>query len=800
MSLKILLVSAIAICVCVGSSAQQIVTEGGKAYRLHTVEKGEGLYRIGQTYGAEQEEIIAANPTLKTTGLKEGMVIRVPIKASEALREAQSETRPTKTYKVQQGETAYSVARKHDMSLTEFLQLNPQANSGVREGQEVKVYGSETIKNAEQSQTSEATVGYTVKKGDTMYSVAKAHGMTIPQFLALNPSSTAGLREGEVVKVRAQTALELYAMHTIGAGETLYSIGVKYGVKPQQILDANLMLDASALPIGTTIRIPTSRIPEEDDSFVYHRIAQGETLYSLSVRYDILQEKIRASNPGIDWGALQVGQVVAVPKHVKATKIVYKEHEVGRKETLFSIAQMYGIGVDELSEANGGLQALGLKKGMTLRIPQKVEVESVGPATADTAYIGNEVYRPNTREDYDYVAMGRPKIRVFLMLPFDAWNEVSNLRHSGVNTRVKPYEFKTRRYIEFYEGVRLALDSLSEAGANIELKVFDTNNRLDAVNQLTAETEKPDLIIGPAHQQEMPDILRYAEINRIPVVLPFAQADSTILGIPYAFQASYMDSINSRVIDERIAREAAAADKIILISPRGKSAVDKKRTERIKAECLKMGKTLTEHDYNPQKSSDFMALIGGSQKPKVMPETKMSVAIILPTNNEARVSSVLTSMSSAIESRPDVDVRLYAGSPWLSFHAIEPEVFHKLNTHIYSTFGIDYTSAKVRHTLEKYRRAYSSEPVAFMPYFQQLKSLSGFSEFGLWGYDVAMKFVSMRISKGPNFFRSINTQAPHSTQTNFKFKTLSNWGGSVNVGLKVITFGTDGSTSVSNLD
>ena len=53
---------------------------------------------------------------------------------------------------------------------------------------------------------------------------------------------------------------------------------------------------------------------------------------------------------------------------------------------------------------------------------------------------------------------------------------------------------------------------------------------------------------------------------------------------------------------------------------------------------------------------------------------------------------------------------------------------------------------------------------------------------------------------GPQFMRNLNDYKSHLTQTNFKFKNLTNWGGALNIGLKTITFKSDGSIEVANIE
>ncbi len=761
--------------------AQEIVVEGGKAYKMHTVVKGEGLYRLSVDNGITQEELISANPQLKNTGLVEGVVIRIPLKNSDQTAALTKTTRSKTAYTVKSGDTLLSISRANGMTLSEFLDLNPNvASNTLSIGQQVYVYTSTSS-----SVTTSTT--HVVQKGETAYSISKSAGITVSEFYKLNPQSTSGLKENDIVLLPS-SAEETYVLHVIMEGETLYSIGVKYGVKAQQIIDANTSLDPRTLPVGSTIRIPSSSIPSEDDNFYYHRMQKGETLYSLCIKYDLLQEKIMEVNSGVDWNALRIGQVIAVPKKKEVT-VSYTERTVKKRETLYSISQEEGVEVAAIVKANPEVSANGLQKGMTIRIPHIAAADNIVPATTDTAFVGTASDAKYWTDDYNYWTAGKPKVNVFLMLPFNAYSEIKALRESGQNIQVSSYAFKTRRYVEFYEGVRMALDSLAESGANIGLTVFDTNNRLDMINQLNTASVTPDIIIGPAHKSEMADVMKYANEKKVPVVLPFGQCDSTILDNPYIFQASVIDSITGKEIYGKMVSEMGDAH-VIIISPNSKNTAEVQRSTLLTRLCDANNVEYVMHVYNTKAPTAFLSKLS----------TEKRNIILLPTHNEARVNSVLTSIAGVIEQKGEARVELWGTSEWLTFQTIEVDVFHKLNTKVYTTYAVDETNPQVRWLMNKYRNLYFTEPIAFTPYFQKLKTLSGYSEYGLWGYDIAFKFVGARVFRGPQFVRNVNAYNPQMIQSNFKMRNLTNWGGAVNVGLKTIVFKENGEVEINTVE
>lgn len=722
---RLLLVCVMLMSMAVMSIAQQVVVENGRAYKLHVVEKGEGLYRLSVNNNVSQEEIIAANPQLKTSGMVVGMTLRIPMKETAPKATAVAESANYTTHQVAKGETAYSISRKYEMPLTDFYQLNPNAQTGVSEGQIVKVKG--------------------IKE---------------------KPSA--------------------YRIHVIQAGETLYSIGVKYGVKAADIVAANPVLDVNAMPIGSLLRIPDTDIPVEDAYFIYHHIAAGETLFSLGQKYNMAQDKIMATNPDIIWSALQVGQIVAVPK-IGAKKVSYTTHEVERKETLYSITHKYEISSEQLAEANPGIDVYALQKGQVLQIPHYEAADDVNPATINPLFVGVSTGELQVDDNYSYESLGQPTINVALMLPFDAENESYKIRMARNGSTVPT--FKTYRFIEFYQGVRMALDTLSSKGTNVKLKVFDTSNKmtLASISQMT-EPEF-DLIIGPARADEMHSVAEMAQINRIPMVLPFGQMDSVINDNPYLFQASVIDTITTNVVVDNIVKDCVGKN-VILLTYQTKNKADIKRYERVKQQCAKLGIELQSITFDASKHEKFLSMLSMDQEN----------VLLMPTTAEAQINSTIVGIAGIIDQKKNVKVSLYGMGEWLTFQTIEVEVFHKLNTQIYTTFALDYEDGHVKNILDKYRRDYFTEPVAFTPYFQKTKGLSGYSEYGLWGYDVAMKFVTAYRLYGKDLIRKINTVKTESSQSNFVFEKLTNWGGQVNVGLRKVSFAPDNRITVNNIE
>ncbi len=165
-----------------------------------------------------------------------------------------------------------------------------------------------------------------ITSGETLYSVSKKYNASVDAVKKANPEWSEGLKVGQILKVPSPilyiappaSTLESSKTHTVAAGETLYSIATKYSMSVDELKKANpgltssisvgQELNLSTKAVETTTQKPTNTKTSKES--VEHKVASGETLYSIARKYGVSVEDIKKSNPGI--GALKVGQIVKV--------------------------------------------------------------------------------------------------------------------------------------------------------------------------------------------------------------------------------------------------------------------------------------------------------------------------------------------------------------------------------------------------------------------------------------------------------------------------------------------------------
>jgi LysM repeat protein len=170
-----------------------------------------------------------------------------------------------------------------------------------------------------------------------------------------------------------------FIIHQVEAGETLYGISRRYGVTLDQLVDVNP--DAgSGLEVGRMLKVPyVPRTTPKPVDGIIHRVAEKETLYSISKLYGVTIDEVKQWN-NLSGDGLSLGQELVIKKRAtppvlnqasSQMKSVRTMHTVEPKETLYSISRKYGITTEQLKEWNG-LQSEELKIGQALFISQPI--------------------------------------------------------------------------------------------------------------------------------------------------------------------------------------------------------------------------------------------------------------------------------------------------------------------------------------------------------------------------------------------------------------------------------------------
>ena len=276
------------------------------------------------------------------------------------------------TYTVKSGDTLYGISNQYGVSVMDIMKVNNLNNTNLVIGQVLTIPTTSGT-------NPDTTFTYTVKKGDSLYSIANQYGTNINTLISLNNLKSNNLSIGQKLlvpeKYNSQTTLPNYTNYTVKKGDSLYSIAKSFNVSIDTIIKDN-SLNSNNLSIGQNLKIRTSTPsigvveeecfgieynPPSNISTINYTVKKGDSLYKIANQYNTsVSDLIRLNN--LTTNNLSIGQVLKVPSSSSSSTRTYT---VQKGDSLYSIARKFNTTVDSIKTKNN-------LKTNTLSIDQKL--------------------------------------------------------------------------------------------------------------------------------------------------------------------------------------------------------------------------------------------------------------------------------------------------------------------------------------------------------------------------------------------------------------------------------------------
>ncbi len=385
-----------------------------------------------------------------------------------------------------------------------------------------------------------------VKKSETLYSLSKAYEVSIDDIKAANPAiNETNLQEGITLKIpkkepekndspnqkiSVQTNQDqkveskTYLIHKVKKQETLYGIAKSYNVSQEEIIEANPGFQG--LKTGMDLKVPKGNtgvvsvsVPASPDvpkpaeathskeGTTSYTVAQGETFYSISKKFNTTQEDLVRLNPKLKDG-LKTGDVIEVPSSGTV--------ETTTKET---------------------------PRDEHPRIPKDCE---------DTYYNKEKTY----------------KIALLMPLALEA-ADTTVFSDSRSDTRDAD-SYRSYEFFQFYCGAMIALRDLEAEGVKIKFYVYDAEDERDngKIEKVLKRSEMADmdLIIGPFYAKSFELASDFAEKNDIPIVNPLSRRDKILDENRFVFKVQPpADAVATKLVSLLGEKEYSDAKSIVVV-------------------------------------------------------------------------------------------------------------------------------------------------------------------------------------------------------------------------------------------
>jgi LysM repeat protein len=217
------------------------------------------------------------------------------------------------------------------------------------------------------------TFEYTIRAGDTFFSLALRFNTTVEAIQRANPNVDPNrLQIGQVICIPGTPPSRCPSgtfEYTIRAGDTFFTLARRFGTTVDAIQRANPNVDPDRLQIGQIICIPGVPAPCPPGTFAY-TVQAGDTFFTLARRFGTTVDAIQRANPNVDPDRLQIGQTLCIPMGEESPCPTGTTPYIIRAgDTFFTIARRAGITVDDLIRANPNVDPDRLQIGQVICIP-----------------------------------------------------------------------------------------------------------------------------------------------------------------------------------------------------------------------------------------------------------------------------------------------------------------------------------------------------------------------------------------------------------------------------------------------
>lgn len=439
-----------------------------------------------------------------------------------------------------------------------------------------------------------------------------------------------------------------------------------------------------------------------------------------------------------------------------------RQHTVQKGETLYRIAQNYGVSVEQISSANGGLTADALKAGQTIRIPQQGTAVSVQQKPQSTAgyHIEYTDYKVK-RKDTAYSLAKANGITVEELMNANPQLEKDNYKiKKGMTLRI-PVKVKdaapkfqglttirvavilpfsgggveNERSIEFYRGLLMGVEVLKEHGTNVTIEALNEPGPDSgaAVIVQNALKQKPDVVIGPLYPTHFADFAAVASAET-KVVVPFSSKVQQVAYRPNLFvvntPSSYEPSLSADLFTATFKKTTCV---VFLHSLSGNRAAF---VRDLQSKASALGYDIVSQTAHPTLDNLKSAL---------KRKADHQVIFVPDTDDEATLAELLPLLESLQKAMPDMGISLLGYENWLPAAAGKHKAqMHALNTYVLtSTYFYPYTTAAMKFA-DDYRRWFNAPLLNCSPRMAPL------------GYDLALSVLGGMATYGTAY----GTQSP----------------------------------------
>ncbi|MGF1923222.1 MAG: ABC transporter substrate-binding protein [Bacteroidia bacterium] len=324
---------------------------------------------------------------------------------------------------------------------------------------------------------------------------------------------------------------------------------------------------------------------------------------------------------------------------------------------------------------------------------------------------------------------------ISVLIPF-------NLNRLNLQTATKAQLERADMAIDFYQGVKMGIDSAASFGLNFRINVYDTREDNSQLASLTSkETLKnSNLIIGPVFPESLKYLTSFAIANDLPVISPLAASKPSEFNNPNLISiVNHIDQHGEKIAGYIGAKYQASTSIVVLINP--KKTDDEEFASPIRKFLKQRFPNLIVQEFTSAYAFETRMIKG------------KKYAIVVCSSDMGFVGPTLDKLYKLSKLKPnDYTLSVFGHPNWMKQN-YNVEHLQTLNTIIGTSYLVNYKELNVINFVKKYRSNFNYEP----------------SEYSFKGFDIGFYFGKLIAKHGRDYLDFLTKEKYKGLHNSFSF-------------------------------
>lgn len=430
-------------------------------------------------------------------------------------------------------------------------------------------------------------------------------------------------------------------------------------------------------------------------------------------------------------------------------------HKVKKSETLFGIANEYGVSIQELIDANPEMKKAGyqLKKGDWVFVPyakkgdKQIPMQSASQSTKTTTPV-------NTASVVSASSL------------YQVDKRKNSIIHVGVMLPLHNNDGDGKRMVEYYRGMLLAFNQLKVEGINTEVNAWNVPIDADIRTVLLKEgVDKLDIVFGPLYSNMVKPLGDYCKAHSIKMVIPFSITGNDVENNSNIFQVYQTpEELNERSVTAFM--ERFPNHHPIFIDCNDPTSGKSMFTSALRTRLEAAGRTYNLTNLNTPQANFAKAF--SAKQPNV---------IVLNSARSPQLNRTFAKLDSLQVTHPGIAISMFGYNEWLMYQKYDLNQFFKYSVYIPTTFYYNEASSRTSAFEKLYEESFGER---MMP--------DALPRFAITGYDQAMFFIRGLSIHGDDFSGIASQSTYKPLQTRYNFSRIGTAGGYKNHQFQLVHF------------